>query len=146
MAGAVEKERASRPFPRSSLRLVAPAALVLLAAVLLYAPWFSWPCVLRFVCGVPCPTCGITRATRLAMGGHFEEATRMHPLWFVVVPAAAALFAIELAVYARTGRFGGSASFTRKRAVRAALLAVVGAVVIVWIARFFGFLGGPAPI
>ena len=83
---------------------------------------------------------------RLAMGGHFAEATRMHPLWFVVVPAAAALFAIELAVYARTGRFGGSASFTRTRAVRAALLAIVGAVVIVWIARFFGLFGGPAPI
>ena len=70
----------------------------------------------------------------------------MHPLWFVVLPAVAALAAIELAGYVRTGLFGGAASLTRTRAVRGALSATVVALMIVWIARFFGLFGGPAPV
>lgn len=88
----------------------------------------------------------MTRAARLAFGAHWGDATRMHPLWFVVLPVACALVAIELAGYVRSGQFGASARFTRARAVRRALQTTVAAVIVVWIARFFGAFGGPAPI
>lgn len=35
--------------------------------------------------GIPCPTCGITRASKLAITGHFKESFQMHPLLILVI-------------------------------------------------------------
>ncbi|MCR5704720.1 MAG: DUF2752 domain-containing protein [Eubacterium sp.] len=42
-------------------------------------------CLFRILWGIPCPGCGITRALFLAIQGNFLEATKMHPLWIVLV-------------------------------------------------------------
>jgi hypothetical protein len=98
---------------------------VALAAFLLFSP-FAWPCPMRFILGIPCPTCGLTRAVRLALHGDFSGATRMHPLWFVLVPFVACAF--------------------RKHPGRVLSAVVLAALLVVWVARFWGAWGGPAPI
>ncbi|WP_408632116.1 DUF2752 domain-containing protein [Mobilisporobacter senegalensis] len=35
--------------------------------------------------GIPCPACGITRATKLLLTGHFVESFQMHPLLVLVI-------------------------------------------------------------
>jgi len=92
---------------------------------------------------VPCPSCGITRATRLALAGDFGGATRMHPLWFVVVPYVGVLLAVQTVAYARRGEF---LALERNVIVRRTGQAVLVALIVVWIARFAGAFGGPCPV
>lgn len=47
-------------------------------------------CPSWFAVGVPCPGCGLVRATIALATGQFAEAWRLHPLVFVVVPVALA--------------------------------------------------------
>jgi hypothetical protein len=101
-----------------------------------------WPCPFKLVTGLPCPSCGMTRATRLAMHGDFAGATHMHPLWMVVLPACAAWAIVECVGFARTRTWGASAE---SRALRWVAGVIVALLVIVWIARFFGAFGGPVP-
>jgi Protein of unknown function (DUF2752) len=56
-------------------------------------------CPLRAVTGVPCPSCGLTRALAHLERGHLAEAVRLHPfapLLFLLVLALAAMLAFEL--------------------------------------------------
>jgi hypothetical protein len=116
------------------LPLVAAAAGVLLVV--------GWHCPIRALVGAPCPTCGMTRALRHALHGDFAGATRWHPLVWIVVPFVAAWLAIELVGFVRTGAWGASARIPH--ATRA-LVVVATLIFAVWIARFFGAFGGPAP-
>ena len=100
----------------------------------------GWRCPVLLAFGVPCPTCGVTRATRLALHGDFAGATHLHPLVWLAVPVAAAFLGVELVGYARTGAFGAS------RRVRGSSVVMVGTAALLfalWIARFFGAFGGP---
>ena len=38
----------------------------------------GWPCPLRTVTGLPCPTCFLTRATAAALTGQLAESLRWH--------------------------------------------------------------------
>ena len=100
-------------------------------------------CPLRLVLGVPCPSCGLTRATRLAFGGDFAAATHMHPLWFVVLPFVAAVTCVQITRYVRTGDL---APLEANAVVTRITQALLGLLVVVWIARFFGAFGGPCPV
>ncbi len=119
---------------RSRLRGLAPAVLSFVLAALIVAG-LPWRCPLLTLTGIPCPTCGITRATRLALHGDFRGATLMHPLWFVVVPACIAVGVAEMVAYWRTGRWG---SVIERRWVSWALGGLAAALVVVWIARVVG--------
>jgi hypothetical protein len=92
---------------------------------------------------IPCPGCGLTRATRLALHGDLAGATHLHPLWFVVVPAVAVAAVVEMRGYLRDGRLG---AVERSRIGGAVIAVIAGALVVVWIARFCGALGGPVAI
>lgn len=122
-------------------RLAAPAALLAAAALVLWI--VPWPCPVRFVFGIPCPSCGMTRAARAALSLDFAGATHAHPLWFVVLPALGAFAALELGSYVVRGRTFG---LDRRRAVRLVATGIVVLLVCVWIARFFGAFGGPVPV
>jgi hypothetical protein len=60
-------------------------------------------CPLRAVTGVPCPSCGITRALALLERGHLAAAVRLHPFAPLVLPLALALIAM-LAFELASGR------------------------------------------
>ena len=86
------------------LLLLAPAALLLLAALLPVS--FSTPvplCAVKALTGLDCAGCGMTRAFLLIGHGSVAEATAAHPL---AVPAflAVAAMAVAGAVRAIRGR------------------------------------------
>jgi hypothetical protein len=129
-----------RPLVR---RAVAPAAIAAVFLVLFFAPFgFKWPCPMRTLVGVPCPTCGMTRAARLAAHGDFVGALHMHPLWIVVLPALGIVLGVEVVGYVRTGAWGASAKIPHVKQAGYVILALL---LVVWIARFFGAFSGPAP-
>lgn len=45
----------------------------------------GWPCPLLHLTGVPCPGCGLTRATNLLLRGQVNEALRFHAFAPVVL-------------------------------------------------------------
>src|SRR4051812_20479376 len=104
-------------------------------AVLLFVPQITWPCPLRVGLGIPCPTCGITRATRLLFHGDFAGATHMHPLVWVILPFIAVFLVAEVRGYWKTHAWGAA---SRLRGAPLASRIVLAAVVIVWVARFLG--------
>lgn len=56
-------------------------------------------CPLRAVTGIPCPSCGITRALAHLERGHWAEAVRLHPfapLAFLLAVALVGLLVLEL--------------------------------------------------
>jgi hypothetical protein len=131
--------RAFRP-----LRLTTLVALATVGAVFFFAPRLGvrWPCPVYTILHVPCPSCGLTRATRLAAHGELAAATHMHPLWFVVLPFVAAVAGVELWGYLHGGAWGSAG---RLRGVRVAGYTLVALLLVVWVARFFGAFGGPCP-
>jgi len=125
-------------------RLLALVVLAAIAGVLFFAPQLGvkWPCPVYTLLHVPCPSCGLTRAARLVAHGEFAAATRMHPMWLVVLPFLAVALGTELVGYLRGEPWGGAA---RVRAIRSAGYLTVVLLIVVWIARFFGAFGGPCP-
>lgn len=123
--------------------LVVPLLVLALGGVFVFVTSLPALCPLRIALGVPCPSCGLTRATRLAIGGDFIGATRIHPLWFLVVPYVGTILGVQLARHARYGHFLPLGENTIVRRSGQALLALL---IVVWIARFFGAFGGPCPV
>ncbi len=99
--------------------------------------------------GIPCPGCGLTRATLDLLHGNLSAALHMHPLVLLVSPLyiGGVLSGVydfirgpvpgkQRSVFARWfGRIIGPVA-----AVAFALL------IIVWVARFYGYFGGPVPV
>jgi hypothetical protein len=123
-------------------RALGPLAVFTAALLLVLLPVPS-PCPVRLVLRIPCPSCGLTRAARLALAGDWAGATHMHPLWFVVLPFVSVVAAVECAAYVRTGSWGVLMS---RRWVQRAGIAVAASLVVVWVARWFGAFGGPVGI
>jgi hypothetical protein len=128
-------ERASRLRPATSIHV---AIVALLAAFALVA--VGWRCPVLLVAGVPCPTCGVTRALVLALHGDVAGATRMHPLMWLAVPVTLVFVGAELVGYARARAWGGS------RRIPFSNVLMIGTAMLLfalWIARFAGYFGGP---
>ena len=123
--------------------LAGPMLVVVIGAAFLAWPGAPAVCPTRIVLHIPCPTCGMTRAARLALEGHFAGATDAHPLWFVVLPLLALGLGIEVVGYARTGKWGAA---VERPPFRYATTATFAALIALWLARFLGACGGPAPI
>jgi hypothetical protein len=110
------------------LKGLAPA-LALFALAALVVAGLPWRCPLLALTGIPCPTCGITRATRLALHGDFAAATRMHPLWFVVVPACVGIGVGEMVAFWRGGAWG---EVIGRKWAKWGMAGVAGALVVAW--------------
>ncbi len=77
----------------------APAGLTLALAVKGCWPALpGWPCPLRALTGIPCPTCFLTRATAAALTGQLEHSFRLHAFG---LPVAAALLVWSLVAIRR---------------------------------------------
>ena len=122
--------------------------LCALAVPVVFALAFEFPlCPMAGVLGIPCPGCGLTRATLSLLQGDVAGAYHYHPLVFVLGPlyfGALGVAALDFVIGprpARPPRF----DVTGRGAVLAAttlLVLVVG----VWGARFLGYFGGPVPV
>ncbi len=77
-----------------------PAGLTLALAVKGCRPALpGWPCPLRALTGIPCPTCFLTRATSAALTGQLDHSMRLHA--FGPLLAAALLVWSVLAIRRR---------------------------------------------
>src|ERR1041385_8266886 len=50
----------------------------LLQLILAFLNYPSWPCPIFHTLGIPCPGCGMTRATLFLVRGEWKEALAMH--------------------------------------------------------------------
>jgi hypothetical protein len=104
-------------------------------------------CPLASVAGVPCPGCGLTRATLALAHGELTHALEFHPLVFVLAPLFIWAMSSAAIGYIRGPRRDQPVRLwlaSRTVNVLASLLMI--ATLGVWGARFFGYFGGPVPV
>jgi hypothetical protein len=114
------------------------------ASVLLVAA--QVPCGFARMFGVPCPGCGSTRAMLALAHGDLHGLVHYNPLAPLMTLLLVALAGQALASVLATGTYrrvgDGAIGLVVSRGVM-----LVGALeVVVWLARFAGFLGGPVPV
>jgi len=66
-------------------------ACLLIAGVYLVMFAFGVTCPIRYVWGVSCPGCGMTRACVSALRLDFSAAFDYHPLWILLLPTVIAI-------------------------------------------------------
>src|SRR5262245_21817821 len=116
------------------LRRLRPALpVVLIGALLALIPYPT--CTLRLVIGIPCPACGLTRATIALAHLDLAEAQRFHPLALGLLGLGAVTSALAFVAGEQAWR----------RIVKWTLGAAGISLILVWLLRFAGFFGGPVP-
>lgn len=95
--------------------------------------------------GIPCPSCGLTRATLALLRGRIAESLALHPLVVVVLPALAVGVLFGLL---REMGMDPSGAITKRLAyaANAAALLLASLAIALWAARFFGAFGGPVAV
>ncbi len=105
------------------------------------------PCPFAALTSLPCPGCGLSRAARQLLAGELDAALALHPLSPLVVPVV-----VAGVLWVERGERRGALLHPAPGCVRARRAADVAAVLLaaallaVWIARFWGAFGGPAPV
>jgi hypothetical protein len=104
------------------------------------------PCAFARLFHQPCPGCGSTRSVLALALGDLDGVIRNNPLG----PLMAALMGV-LAVQAVTSMFRrgdllGMGEGRLGKLAKRGIMAVAVLEVLVWIARFFGLLGGPVAV
>ncbi len=147
VAGAVADAVAGEARPRASTRAWLGAGVLAAWALALLPTALGWQtCPFARVTHRPCPGCGMTRAIRLLLAGHMRASLHMHPL---AVPVFAVGVGLVVTTFWTTLQRGSPASFYRSRTGRAVIalgMAVYAGALVLWIARWFGALGGPVPV
>jgi hypothetical protein len=111
------------------------ALFVIAGAAVLVAAALRIPlCPFALLAGLPCPGCGLSRATLALLRGDVRTAMALHPL--VLLAAPAILLGVLHATSAETSR-------GRERAMATGACTLLVLFVAVWLARFAGFFGGP---
>jgi hypothetical protein len=124
-----------KPSPiRLARRRLGPALVVAAIGGLGALVPFS-TCPVRLAFGVPCPGCGLTRATLAAARLDLATALRFHPLCPALIAVAAAMVSLAFT----------TSDATWRRAVTIVTGSGAAALVAVWALRFAGFFGGPVP-
>jgi ribose/xylose/arabinose/galactoside ABC-type transport system permease subunit len=138
-----------RPLPlRGQLLRAALLALVAVPFAAAYSADFPL-CPSAGLLGIPCPGCGLTRATLAVFQGHFVEALRLHPLVFVLSPIYTGAMLAALLDFVRgprSARKPPSKSWTSGRAFAISAIVLLVLTLGVWAARFLGAFGGPVPV
>ena len=109
--------------------------LFLLLFCTLAAIWyfFELPCIPRLITGIPCPSCGMSRAWLALLRWDLISALRYHPMfWCVPVLGLYLLFDGKLFPHAKVNTW--------------VLGSILAGLFLVWIARLFGFLGALSPL
>ena len=137
-----------RVFSDGARRERALLALALIGAAGLLVASEVPVCPTALFFGVPCPGCGLTRATLALLHGHVREALALHPLVPVLAPLFLGAMAKVLFDFVRgpPPHAAPRRSFWITPAGTALASVLLIAVLGVWIARFAGYFGGPVPV
>ena len=116
---------------RGAARIVAAAASYQIMAVAV--GWPAWPCPVWHLLGVPCPTCGVSRASAALLPGNLGRAMQLHAF------APVLLLALVLVACASILPARIAAALSRRveaieRSTGVSLLIVI-ALLMYWIAR-----------
>ncbi len=133
------KSTASPRIERAAVALLLVGAMA--AFVFLEGPL----CPLARFAHLPCPGCGLTRASLALLRGDLSTALSLHPLAPLVTPVVGVAMGAQLFSYVRTGtlfELHGKLA----RWANGLLLTTAAAMFCLWIARFFGAFGGPVPV
>jgi len=95
--------------------------------------------------GVPCPGCGLTRATWAILSGHAADAIALHPFVLVAAPALGVTL-LFLALRHTVSEASWLASPRLARFGERGAVAIALAMVALWVARFLGACGGPVAV
>jgi hypothetical protein len=119
----------------------APVAALAIAALGLALLALDLPlCPVAGVIGIPCPGCGLGRATLALARGEVAHALALHPLVLVVLPTLG--LGVLRVARSRRGRITAREGTWVMVLATVLLVALIG----VWAARFFGAFGGPVPV
>jgi Protein of unknown function (DUF2752) len=135
----------SRPGLARRALIVAGLSLLGAIALALEVPL----CPSATLLGIPCPGCGLTRATLAILRGDVRSGLALHPLVFVLGPLFFGLVGAAALSYVRGPRMTTASwltSLTVSRTLTAFGWLLLVSVVTVWAARFFGAFGGPVPV
>jgi hypothetical protein len=114
------------------------------AAGLLYAR--AVPCLFARVVHRPCPGCGSARAVVALLHGDLDGVLVYNPFGPAVALLLGILAVQAVVSMARHGDFRDAGAGRVGRAVKVLFLVVAAGELALWIARFFGALGGPVPV
>ena len=117
---------------------------VIVFGALLYAKGI--PCIFAEIFHTPCPGCGSTRSSIALLQGDLDGVVRYNPLGPVMAVLIGALAAQSLVSVLVHGDLRGAGEGRVGSIVKRAIFAVAALEVVLWIARFFGALGGPVPV
>lgn len=120
--------------------------MIVLGAVgaLLYAK--AIPCVFARVFRTPCPGCGSTRAVVCLLHGDFDGVLRFNPVGPVMALLIGVLALQGIVSIARYGDLRNVGDGHLGGLIKRGIFLVAAVDVVLWIARFFGALGGPVPV
>jgi len=125
------------------------ALLAVAAALFGVAVWSDFPlCPIAGSLGVPCPGCGLTRATLALLHGDWQSALRFHPLVWLLLPVFVGFVGIaswEMLRDSSGARAARRFNWTGRGTTTVALALLV-LTFGVWLARFAGYFGGPVPV
>jgi hypothetical protein len=143
-ANAEPSEHAAPPLPRRLTRAAAFAGAMLGFAWLLGSAHV--PCGFATALHLPCPGCGSTRAMLSLAAGDLHGLVRYNPLAPFTTLLVTVLAGQALASVLATGTFRRVGDGALGLVVARGVIVVSIVQVVVWIARFGGFLGGPVPV
>ena len=98
-------------------------------------------CPSAAIARIPCPGCGLTRAALQLLRGDLTRAMDLNPLAPVVVPLLGGAAAYAALRYLVRGRVDAS-----RWGAGVILVTSMIALTVVWLARWFGYLGGPVAL
>lgn len=105
-------------------------------------------CPLASSFGIPCPGCGLTRATLALLRGDVRAALHLHPLVWLLTPLFSSFVGGAIWQFLRDPRAPRRTSRLRwnSTAVNVAAVLLLVLTLGVWLLRFAGYFGGPAPV